>query len=353
MPTSEDIYTRAQVFLERYKQGTVNDVLPVFDDLKGLEKIVRRALSSSTVVGDLNKRQLTALLSDVLKLQQKVVAVFDARLQDELTQFMRVNADLEYEALDAAIVTGSGVSLTPTVVTLPQVLQSPIPATGQLLSEFVKGWKTRNLVAANNLIRKGYVNGWTTEQMVQSLIGTKKAGYADGLIGESRRTAESIVRTSVQHVATVQRHDLLSANEQVLDGYQITATLDSSTTTICRSLDGKVFPLHEGPRPPFHVRCRTSIRPKLKKKYAFLEEGGTRSSKDGYVDAKLTYYDWLKKQPAAFQNEALGPTRAKLFRDGGLTADAFARLNLDKRFEPLTLAEMKTKAPAAFRAAGL
>ena len=67
----------------------------------------------------------------------------------------------------------------------------------------------------------------------------------------------------------------------------------------------------------------------------------------------LTYYEWLKTQPTQFQNTALGPTRAKLFKDGGISADEFARLNLGRDFEPLTLDEMRAKMPEVFERANL
>lgn len=38
----------------------------------------------------------------------------------------------------------------------------------------------------------------------------------------------------------------------------------------------------------------------------------------------MTYNSWLKRQPAVFQYEVLGPERAKLFRSGGLSLDKFA-----------------------------
>lgn len=44
----------------------------------------------------------------------------------------------------------------------------------------------------------------------------------------------------------------------------------------------------------------------------------TRASMDGQVPAKTTYSDWLKAQSAERQNEILGPTRAKLFRENRL-----------------------------------
>jgi hypothetical protein len=99
--------------------------------------------------------------------------------------------------------------------------------------------------------------------------------------------------------------------------------------------------------------CRSTTIAVLNSQFDFLKQGRTRSAEFGPVAGGETYYDWLKAQPESVQNEALGPTRGKLFRDGGLSADEFASLQLDKNFKPLTLAEMKALEPEAFQAAGL
>jgi len=86
-------------------------------------------------------------------------------------------------------------------------------------------------------------------------------------------------------------------------------------------------------------------------------KGATRASVGSnggqQVSANLDYYHWLQQQPAAFQTEALGPVRAKLFREGGLSVERFAELPLDRRFTSLTLAQMKKLEPLAFERAGL
>lgn len=121
----------------------------------------------------------------------------------------------------------------------------------------------------------------------------------------------------------------------------------------CQSLDGQVFEFGKGPLPPIHVGCRSSVSPVADPDFAFLSEDATRASADGPVPADLTYYDWLKQQPAGFQNEALGPTWAKVFRDGGVSADEFAKLRLGKDFQPITLDELAQKAPVVFERAGI
>jgi hypothetical protein len=67
----------------------------------------------------------------------------------------------------------------------------------------------------------------------------------------------------------------------------------------------------------------------------------------------MSYYDWLKTQDREFVADAIGKTRAQLFLDGGLSADQFAKLNLGRNFEPLTLVEMRERDAAAFKRAGL
>jgi len=42
-----------------------------------------------------------------------------------------------------------------------------------------------------------------------------------------------------------------------------------------------------------------------------------------------------------------------LFQEGGLTAAEFARLNLGRNFQPITLEQMSVKMPGAFEKAGL
>ena len=92
----------------------------------------------------------------------------------------------------------------------------------------------------------------------------------------------------------------------------------------------------------------------LDSSFDVLKEGATQSSINGPVDADLSYYDWLKTQGKEFQDDvALGPTWGKLFRDGGLNADEFARLRLGKDFAPLSLADAERLNPLVFARAGL
>ena len=222
-----------------------------------------------------------------------------------------------------------------------------------LLAPFVRHYADAQKTRIAAVVRQGVAQGLTNAQILQRVIGTKKAGYNDGIVGASVRSGDALVRTAVQHVSSVARQAVAEANADIVAGVRMVATLDSRTSSVCRSLDGRVFPVDSGPRPPFHINCRTSFVLVLKAEYAGREAQGKRASAGGAVSDGLSYYEWLGKQPAAFQDEVLGRTRGALFRSGGLSAKQFADLQLDRHFRPRTLEELRELIPEAFRQAGV
>ncbi|MGL5392549.1 MAG: hypothetical protein ACRDA8_14455, partial [Shewanella sp.] len=113
----------------------------------------------------------------------------------------------------------------------------------------------------------------------------------------------------------------------------------------CRARDGIVYKFSDkaSPKPPAHYNCRSTITLKVSSEFDFLDEGATRASKDGQVDANLTYYDWLKQQPASFQDEVLGIEKGKIFRNAGLSAEEFRKITVDDLGRPLTIDEMAAR----------
>ena len=88
--------------------------------------------------------------------------------------------------------------------------------------------------------------------------------------------------------------------------------------------------------------CRSLRIPLVDQRYAIPGIKGKRSARDesgavSQISSETTYNSWLKKQPAAFQDEVLGKERAKLFR-GGMNVDKFT----DDNGRTLTLSELKS-----------
>lgn len=90
--------------------------------------------------------------------------------------------------------------------------------------------------------------------------------------------------------------------------------------------------------------CRSTIAPVVSAEFDFLDAGAKRAARgaDGgmQIDANTTYYDFLKQQPAWFQDAALGPVRGKIFRNAGMTPEEFRVASVDGFGRPLTLKEM-------------
>ena len=63
----------------------------------------------------------------------------------------------------------------------------------------------------------------------------------------------------------------------------------------------------------------------------------TQASMDGQVAEDLTYEQWLRKKPKAFQIEKLGPTKYELWKEDKIS---FTDL-IDQTGRPLTVAELK------------
>lgn len=215
------------------------------------------------------------------------------------------------------------------------------PFMGRLLKDWFTGMNNQLVQGVQDQINIGLVSGESVPNIVRRLVGTKAAGYADGIFNATRRHVEAVTRTSINHVVTHAREATYAANESVVKAVQFVATLDGRTTETCAALDGKVFPINEGPRPPMHIRCRSTTVPITKSwKELGLDvkemKAGTRESMNGKVPAKTTYGQWLKKQPTAVQNQVLGKGKAQLFRKG-MPIEKF----VGKKWEPLSLAQVK------------
>lgn len=342
-----EITTRRQVYLERYKAGEFKKYDPF---LKRIAKLIKSRLNSGDygewTRTELNK-QLRSVNRDIKLIQGEYIQDFE-KSSLELAQY---EAGFEARSLEQAVKYDFDL---PTETQLKSaVMTNPLQAkgaNGKLLMPFVKDMASNQINNITNAIRAGVYQGLTTDQIVKNIIGTK---VSPGEINKLYKDTRLTVHTGLQHVSVQAREETWKRNKSVVKEVQWSSTLDEKTSTICRTLDHQKFPVDEGPRPPAHFGCRSSIVAALPERWEFLREGATRSGRDEFgkvtsYPADMSYYDWLKKQSPGFQDSAIGKTKGKLLRDGGLTSEQFAKLQLNKKFEPITLDEMRELEPLAF-----
>lgn len=296
--------------------------------------------------GPQTTQRLQFLLDDLEALIKQAYGASQDVLVGELEGLATYEAEWTQKAVQSA--TSVNLNLTVPTTTVLEAIATTDPIAGSLMSEWTEDLSAATRNRIRQAIRSGVLEGKTTAEIVRSIKGTRAAGYSDGLLEISRRNAQTWVRTSVAGVAARARQITLQENSDIVVGERWVSVLDSRTTPICRARDGKVYPVGEGPRPPAHPNCRSVTVPVLKGEEN-KKPAGERASVNGPVKASLTYGQWLKQQPEDFVREVLGPSRAKLFMDGGLKIDAFVR---DDGHE-YTLPELREREKSAFNRAGI
>lgn len=329
---------RHAVALERYQQSEVLAIRRVLKS--GHDKAVReleRRLARFP-------RAQTTEPQSFTRIRQMIKATDDLaeaslrktrkRLVDELFELAQSEQAFAISALQTTV----PIALTFNTVP-PQLLKSIIsskPFQGELLEDWFSQLSVNRQRGLRRAVNDGLVNGRgprVIAREVRSVLGT------------TQRHAESVVRTAVNHVSAYAREEAYAANPDIVAEVRYLATLDARTTDICASLDGQVFKVNEGPRPPMHHQCRSTTVPIVKAwdKIPGIDASklppATRQSMNGKVPLKLTYNEWLKTQPASIQNEVLGKGKADLFRRGKISmADL-----VDRNYNPLTLEQLRAR----------
>ena len=350
-PSLTEIATRHQVFLEQLKTGEARKFSAV---LKKADKAIIQILSAlgEPDISTIQKSTLNALLRKLKKAQEVILLKNTKTFMDSLKEISASEAGFEQRALRRGI-DGAGITVKSGSLNTAyaKALSEPLSATGELVTPFVKAWSDYQVAAVNNAVSQAWVNGQTMNELFQAVRGTRANGFNDGIIGTSRRHAESIARTAVQHTSSKARQAVWEANKDIVERYRYVATLDKVTSAKCRGLDGREFVLGKGPMPPVHINCRSTTVAVLPKELQAFEEGATRAARGttgGKAPAKQTYYQWLQKQSAGFQDQAIGRERGKLLRSGKISATKFGKLSLDSNFKPRTLEQMQRIEPLLF-----
>ena len=342
-----------QVYLERLKAGETRKVR---EFLQQVDRELRKRLLMRAEISAYRRAKLNRLLDEIDDLLSRLYGAQLETITADLRDLADYEAGFEVRALQEVV---SGVQLAAPAAATVWAAATSDPMSvrgaqgGKLLKPFLKDWSAGEIEAVKNRIRQGAFERQANAEIVRSIRGTKALNYRDGLLETTRRHAQAVVRTAVQHVASTARFQAWERNSDIVTGYRWVSTLDSRTSAQCRSLDGRTFKVGKGPKPPIHIGCRSTTVAELDDGLDFLDRDATRSSEEGPVNADLTYYEWLKRQPAAFQDSTLGSTRGRLLRQGGLSASRFSELQLDRNFKPLTLDEMRALEPQAFERAGI
>lgn len=171
---------------------------------------------------------------------------------------------------------------------IEKVLSKPWAVDGYNFSTRIWNSKTKLIGEVHCELSKNLLTGADPQKAIDSLA--KK-------MGTSKSNAGRLVMTEQAYFSSAAQKDCF--NNLDVEEYEIVATLDSHTSDICRSLDGKVFKMSDYKpgvtAPPFHVYCRSTTAPHFKDNF----DAGERAARgaDGktyYVPDDVTYSEWKR-----------------------------------------------------------
>ena len=407
-----DAALRHQVGVRNLTGQQVNELLAILEKADQEITAKLRARLTKFVGRKYNPQTLKfkKLLLEIKAIRQVTLREAEKKFRNNLIELSKIEADFEKRMMEAALPFLFDFESVPSETLTALVTTRPFgdgSVGGRNLKQWFDSLEAADRQRITSAIQVGLFQGEGINAIVSRIAGTSAFGFREGALAMTRKQAEAIVRTAVNGISNTAREAGWLANADIIIALRWVSTLDGRTTAICKSRDGRVTPMGEntipsgarlldppGARPPAHVGCR-SVMTAIFSQQGILNAIGTRpfvrigkgkrlnfrdlareqmgrkqfdalspedrrafvnkvkqewaSEKIGTVPANVTYQEWLKRQPADFQDEVLGKTKGKLFRTGEVTVDSF----VTRAGNELTLKQLAQSNPTAFMEAGL
>lgn len=351
-----------ELYLQRVATSLINKGL--FKSLDDAVAAVRLILLDAETIQSPTK--LNAVNRAIKQAIEEAMTPAWQQYTDELLELAVFDAEFYAEL--------SGLPVVPGVQQIDDFVQSALMSlsAGQVpkvgtWSDFVRENVSGMTEQINNLVKAGYINGATVNQIARTV-----RQFGDGL---SKQQADALARTGMQHYSQSARRAMVNDNLDIVSREYPLVTFDNRTSKRCISINVQYpdgWPVNESPvgYPPYHFSCRTQIVYGLKGmgdprkgidraatgSGPEYERGDTYKGKKDVgafeieqVPADMSFGAWLKMQDREFVIDSLGATRAKLFLDGKLPLDRMS----DAYGRELTLAELRAKYADSFKRAGL
>ena len=317
---------RLRAILAQLKQSLEGwagtSTLAVVEDLQGLAE-----LQSEFVANELRQALPVNLREQIRSIQiSPQFAQSVATIDPTEINVVSLSDDLQ-AAVTGAPQTFSLTAAQGTTVTLPN---------GKVLEKSFRGLAESQADLFAKTVRNGLLTGESTDKIARRLKGRLRFGQPGSLRqiaqagGEVTAVANNqvmaLVRTSINQVANETSQQVYKANQDVTKRYRYVATLDSRTSPICRSLDGREFKYGKGPTPPQHFNCRSttvpiidysglgiSRPPQTELRRPNTTFGPSRARRGDTVPSNQTYGEWLDKQPKEVKADVLGASKVPYF----------------------------------------
>lgn len=411
-----DAALRHQVGVRRMTSTEVSTILAA---VALADRVFSRTLRQE--IGDhrsvpLGSRESKAMLSRIERARFKDLRKVTRSIESILTSAIPIEVDFETRLIQNAVPVDINLKKPPLERLKAAILSRPFSSgagTARTLEQWFEGLMNGDRIGVLSAIQRGVAEQSSLNDMMRTIAGSRDRQFTNGVLATTRRSAETIIRTGMNHIANSARESVWEANSDIIAALMWVSVLDGRTSDICMSRDGKIAPIGSRPipedipvarylsppgaRPPAHPRCRSILsavldgeglataigtRPFIRstadpraRAKSFRQQARANAGEAqwrsmsvaqrnaataqlrtswadrnvGRVPGQVIYPQWLTRQPAEFVEDVLGRTRSRLFLKGGLKVDEF----VDRRGATLTLKQLAIQKPDAFRQIGL
>lgn len=175
---------------------------------------------------------------------------------------------------------------------LEKLISRPWAADGKNFSSRVWQSKTSMVNELHNELVRTCILGKSPDEAIRNMTR-----FVDKKFKNAKMQAGRLVMTEQAFFASTAQKDAFTMLD--VEEFEIVATLDSHTSEICQTMDGKHFPMKDFQpgvtAPPFHVWCRSCTVPYFDDEWSIGERAARGSDgKTYYVSEKIKYPEWKK-----------------------------------------------------------
>lgn len=355
-------FIQHQTYLHRASSQTVNELWQIFSSQSN-----EMVLKLRDLLDDLSEQEKIALSGALyttpkLKEVQSLINQWYASVSVALPETFAVMATAfaVYESMWLSKALNNPVKEPNGKKLYTKIRHKPLTG-GALVDSLLENIATTARQKVEYAIRDGINSGQTNYEIVKRIRGYDKTidgkkVHFDGLIDQSFKDIDRVVRTARSHVSNQSYESTWDALG--FEFFKFFSVLDGRTSMLCASLDQTTWQKGDPNirRPPLHPHCRSTLlgvdadgeiaglRPFVADNRAVKDiPKDQRNGKIGQVDANTSYKDWFERQDETFQKEWLGPSKYKLYKDGGYSIDKFVDPLSGLQFNLKQLKEMDEK----------
>ena len=297
MPTKSDLIgaeVAHSTFVERLGKGDANKVI---DYLKEADAYISKRLKreGETIR---NQTRLLKVQADIRSRLNALYSKWEKERDKNLLDLVSYEADFQIKLLDKFTIDVDFTRPADEQIVAAALRQPLLIGRGGsaiFTQKMLDKWKPDQIAMTNGAILTGFSTGQTTQQI--------SARIRNEVLPLSRRDSDAIVITATKHMATAAKQEVFKANDDIVIGYRLVATLDDRTSNQCRSWDQTVV-LNDAdykPMPPFHYRACT-------KGSRIAVKGGFKNIEDVCVgDMAVSHTGSLKAVTAVMAKDCDSP----------------------------------------------